>query len=164
MKSAKDDIISIRPIGVINCERTEPKDDFWGDVISKIELNGEEFTAESLAGLSDFSHIEIIYHFHKADPTSVIIHAEHPRENTRWPKVGIFAQRKRSRPNRLAVSVCELIRIDGLIIYVRALDAIDGTPVIDIKPVIKEFAPRGVLRQPDWITELMADYFKESGR
>ena len=101
----------------------------------------------------------MIYHFHKADPQSIVTTAEHPRENKAWPKVGIFAQRKKNRPNMLGISVCEIVRVEGLTIYVRALDAIDGTPVIDIKPVVREFTPRGMIKQPDWMTELMKDYF-----
>ncbi len=86
--------------------------------------------------------------------------AGHPRGNPAWPRVGIFAQRKKDRPNKLAVSVCELVEVDGLGLKVKALDAIDGTPVLDIKPYVREFEPDPAsVRQPRWMSELMRGYF-----
>ena len=64
------------------------------------------------------------------------------------------------RPNKLGVSVCELIEVNGLKLKVKALDAIDGTPVLDIKPYVREFEPDpSQVRQPPWMTELMRNYF-----
>jgi len=82
-----------------------------------------------------------------------------PRGNPAWPAVGIFAQRAKDRPNRIGLATCELIDVDGTVLRVRGLDAIDGTPVIDIKPYMVEFAPRGPSRQPPWSHELMATYY-----
>ena len=73
--------------------------------------------------------------------------------------MGIFAQRAKARPNRLGVTTCRLERVDGLTLCVAGLDAIDGSPVLDIKPHMREFGPRGDVRQPAWATELMADYW-----
>ena len=75
------------------------------------------------------------------------------------PEVGIFAQRAKDRPNRIGLSTCELVSVEGRTLTVSGLDAIDGSPVIDIKPYFKEFGPRGPLRQPRWATELMSGYF-----
>jgi tRNA (Thr-GGU) A37 N-methylase len=85
--------------------------------------------------------------------------ARRPRDNPEWPEVGIFAQRGRGRPNRIGVSVCTLLSVDGKRVSVRGLDAIDGTPVLDIKPYMHQFGPRGEIRQPRWADEIMADYF-----
>jgi tRNA (adenine37-N6)-methyltransferase len=85
--------------------------------------------------------------------------ARRPRGNPDWPEVGIFAQRAKRRPNRIGVSVCELVGVDGLQLAVRGLDAIDGTPVLDIKPYLTEFAPRTPVRQPHWSRQLMAGYW-----
>ena len=85
--------------------------------------------------------------------------ARHPRGRTDWPKVGIFAQRGKNRPNRIGVTVCRLVSVEGLSIEVEGLDAIDGTPVIDIKPYMREFGPRGDVKQPEWATELMSGYW-----
>jgi tRNA (Thr-GGU) A37 N-methylase len=71
----------------------------------------------------------------------------------------MFAQRAKLRPNRLGVSNCELVAVDRLSLTVRGLDAIDGTPVLDIKPFMAEFEPTGAIRQPAWATELMQGYY-----
>ena len=85
--------------------------------------------------------------------------ARHPRGNPDWPRVGIFAQRGKDRPNRLGVSRCELLAVDGTAVRVRGLDAVDGTPVLDLKPWMAEFGPRGDMRQPAWASELMRGYW-----
>jgi tRNA (adenine37-N6)-methyltransferase len=152
--------ITLHPIGVVHSPRTEVKDDFWGNVTSVIELDDARFTRDSVLGLDAFSHILVVYHLHSVPDASVVTTASHPRENPDWPRVGIFAQRKKYRPNKLGVSVCELLEVDGLKLKVKALDAIDGTPVLDIKPYVLEFDPdRARVRQPEWMTELMRDYF-----
>jgi tRNA-Thr(GGU) m(6)t(6)A37 methyltransferase TsaA len=152
--------ITLYPVGLVHSPRAEAKDDFWGSVTSVIELDGSRFTPESVLGLDAFSHILVVFHLHSVPDTSVVTTASHPRENPDWPRVGIFAQRKKHRPNKLAVSVCELLEVNGLKLRVKALDAIDGTPVLDIKPYVLEFEPdRARVRQPEWMTELMRDYF-----
>jgi tRNA (Thr-GGU) A37 N-methylase len=85
--------------------------------------------------------------------------ARHPRNNTAWPRVGIFAQRGKNRPNRIGSTICRVLRIDGRELYVAELDAIDKTPVLDIKPVMAEFLPREPVRQPRWSQELMSRYW-----
>ena len=147
------------PIGWVSSPRTEPLDDDWGDVTCTISLDAQQFTDEALRGLQDFSHLEVVYLFDRVDPAGVQTAAKHPRGNTAWPRVGIFAQRAKGRPNRLGVSVCELSGVEGLTITARGLDAIDGTPVLDLKPYMQEFAPRGAVRQPVWSHELMAGYW-----
>lgn len=153
------DEVTLRPIGQVRGGRVEPRDDQWDGETCTIELDADRFPPESLAGLDEFSHVEVVYHFHLVDETAVVTTARHPREREDWPKVGIFAQRGRVRPNRLGVSVAALIAVDGHRITVRGLDAVDGTPVLDVKPVLSEFLPRGGVRQPQWSTELMADYW-----
>ncbi|MCA1030820.1 SAM-dependent methyltransferase [Bacillus timonensis] len=153
--------IVLKPIGTVKTEREEAFDDYWGSVTSTIHLDDAMFTPEVTMGLHEFSHLEVVYFFHKVVDSKVELSARHPRNNAEWPKVGIFSQRAKGRPNRLAVSVCRLLKIEGLTLTVESLDAIDGTPVIDIKPYMKEFAPRGEVYQPLWSTELMKDYFKK---
>ena len=114
---------------------------------------------DALRGLEAFSQVEVVYVFDRVDPQKVQTSARHPRSNGAWPEVGIFAQRAKGRPNRLGVSVCRLLGLHGPILKVRAFDAIDGTPVLDVKPYMVEFAPRGEVRQPDWSSELMAGYW-----
>lgn len=149
----------VTAIGTVACPRVEPIDDDWGDVVSTIRLDPEQFGPEVLAGLSDFSHVEVVYLFDRVDESEVHLGSRHPRNRDDWPLVGIFAQRAKGRPNRIGVTSCELVAVDGLSIVVRGLDAIDGTPVLDIKPYVIEFAPRSRVVQPAWITELMQNYW-----
>jgi tRNA-Thr(GGU) m(6)t(6)A37 methyltransferase TsaA len=149
---------SVSPVAVAHNTRTEPIDDMWDAVESMIELE-PDFPTESLLGIDQFSHLEIIFCFHKADPEAVLTGADHPRQNPQWPNVGIFAQRRKARPNRIGATIVELIRVDGRRLHVCGLDAIDGTPILDIKPVFREFLPRSEVRQPRWSTELMRKYW-----
>jgi tRNA (Thr-GGU) A37 N-methylase len=73
--------------------------------------------------------------------------------------IGIFAQRGKNRPNRTDVTVCKVVAVDGLNLEVEGLDAIDGTPVLDIKPYLTGFAPRGAVREPEWAGEIMREYW-----
>lgn len=147
-------------IGVVGSPRSEAIDDDWGDVVSTITLDHERFTDAVLAGLDDFSHVEVVFVFDRVDEAGVHLGSRHPRNREDWPLVGIFAQRAKARPNRLGVTTCELVSVDGLVVTVRGLDAIDGTPVLDIKPHMIEFGPRTPVRQPEWVSELMADYWQ----
>jgi tRNA-Thr(GGU) m(6)t(6)A37 methyltransferase TsaA len=152
--------ITLSPIGLVHSPRIEVKDDFWGNVTSSIELDASRFTPDSVLGLTDFSHILVDYHLHAIPDQSVVTGAGNPRGNPDWPRVGIFAQRKKNRPNKIGVSICELLEVEGLKLKVKALDAIEGTPVLDIKPFVREFEPDPArVRQPQWVTELMRDYY-----
>ncbi len=151
--------ISLEAIGHVRGGRTEVVDDNWGGVEAVIELDAARFTAESLAGLDAFSHVVVVYHFHRADPQKIELAARHPRNNPAWPKLGIFAQRGKNRPNLLGVSTCRLLGIDGLRVRVQGLDAVDGTPVVDLKPFMAAFEPRGEIREPAWVAEIMARYW-----
>jgi len=154
--------IAMRPIGWVRGGRVEPIDDDWGVVEAEIALDPARFKPEALFGLDAFSHLEVVFHFHAAPETEIEIGARHPRGRTDWPLVGIFAQRGKGRPNRIGVTVCEIVSVEGLSVRVQGLDAIDGTPVLDLKPVIREFLPRGDVRQPEWAGELMQGYWKTS--
>lgn len=147
----------IQPIAIVKNNRHEMADDFWADVESEIELL-PHIPAEAFNGIEEFSHLEIIFHFNKAGQ-SKIIYSGHPRENKDWPIVGIFAQRKKNRPNSIGLTTVELLRREGNKIWVKNFDAIDGTPVLDIKPVMKEFLPNTEIRQPVWSIELMKNYW-----
>ena len=131
---------SIRPVAIVRSPRAAPEDDYWGDVELTIEFDARRFGQDALLGLSDFSHAEVIFLMHQVPLETVESAARHPRDRSDWPLVGIFAQRGKSRPNRLGVSRCELLKISGHSIVVRGLDAIDGTPVIDVKPYLESLA------------------------
>ena len=151
-------MISLTPIGHVKSPRNDLSDDDWGGVRATIEL-APDLDPACLDGLEDFSHAEVIFCFDRVDPAKVNRGARHPRGNPAWPKVGIFAQRGKNRPNRLGLTTCRIAGVDGLTVEVEGLDAIEGTPVLDIKPVMAEFLPRGPVRQPAWSHELMRDYW-----
>ena len=152
------------PIGVVRGGRAEVADDEWGAVTARVELDPAVIAPSATAGLDRFSHVEVVYLFDRVDPRTVQTGARHPRGNADWPEVGIFAQRAKGRPNRIGVSVCRLLAVDGLTLTVHALDAVDGSPVLDVKPYLAEFAPRGEVRQPAWSHELMSGYWRTAPR
>jgi tRNA-Thr(GGU) m(6)t(6)A37 methyltransferase TsaA len=154
--------ITMTPIGVVHSTRKALEDDNWLREQASIELDASQFTAEALAGLTDFSHVEIIFHMDRGDQAAVERAARPPRDNPAWPRVGIFAQRGKDRPNHIGITVCRLKQVNGTTLIVEGLDAIDGTPVLDIKPWVEEFAPRGATHQPTWVAELMHGYWESS--
>ncbi len=151
------------PIGIVHSAVAKPIDDVWGGLVSRIDLDTSRFATESLAGLDEFSHVEIVFAFHQVGESEIESAARHPRGRKDWPKVGIFAQRGKNRPNRIGVTVCRLKSVEGTSVSVEGLDAIDGSPVLDIKPYMREFGTREETSQPAWATELMAGYWKPAG-
>ena len=152
--------MTLVPIGVVRSPIDRPDDDLWGGLTSRVELDASRFAPDCLAGLQEFSHVEIVFVFDRVSDAEVSTGARHPRGRSDWPLVGIFAQRARNRPNRIGVTVCRLRSVSGLSLEVESLDAIDGTPVLDVKPYMREFAPAGPIRQPAWATELMSGYWQ----
>ena len=150
---------AIEPIGHVRGGRDQAIDDNWGRSRARIELDPARFTPDALAGLADFSHLEVIFLFDRVTEAEIEYGARHPRGRQDWPLVGIFAQRGKNRPNRLGLCTCKIVRVEGLAVEVAGLDAIDGTPIIDLKPAMTEFLPREALRQPAWAAELMKDYW-----
>lgn len=153
---------SLQPIAFVHNERKLIKDDEWGEVQSTIALT-DSFSEESIQGIESFSHIEVIFYFHKVTDEQIQYVARHPRNNKEYPKVGIFAQRGKNRPNRLGATIAKVVKREGKSIVVEGLDAIDGTPILDIKPVIREFVPNEEIIQPEWATNIMKEYWKGSG-
>ncbi|SEH03050.1 tRNA-Thr(GGU) m(6)t(6)A37 methyltransferase TsaA [Nonomuraea solani] len=151
--------IIVEAVGTVIGGRTEAFDDDWNTEQAVIRLDATRYEPGSVAGLDTFSHVEVVFQFHRVDPASVHTSARRPRGNPDWPEVGIFAQRGKNRPNRLGVSRCRLLAVDGLDLHVRGLDAIDGSPVLDVKPYMAEFGPQGETVQPAWATELMRAYY-----
>ena len=114
-----------------------------------------------MLGLDQFSHLEVIYFLNRvreeeveSAPVILVI-------GLTGPASGILAQRAKRRPNRIGVSRCELLSVDGLCVKVRGPDAADGTPVLDVKPYFREFTPRSETRQPEWVSELMRDDYAD---
>lgn len=149
--------IILHPVAFVKNTRTDLSDDFWGSVVSEIEL-ADNIPGDAFDGIDEFSHLEIIFHFNQSDKSKIVF-SGHPRGNKDWPHTGIFAQRKKDRPNALGLTIVELVKKEDKKIWVKYLDAIDGTPVLDIKPVMKEFLPLNEILQPEWSKELMKKYW-----
>jgi tRNA (adenine37-N6)-methyltransferase len=157
------DILS--PIGWVRSSEKGPREDGWGEVVSEIVLDRDTFSPVALDGLSEFSDVEVLFHLHGVSANSVVTGRRHPRGNVQWPEVGIFAQRAKSRPNRIAATICRLLSVQDLTLTVQGLDALDGSPVLDIKPVFAEFVPeRASIQQPKWSHAMMAKYFASDGQ
>ncbi|WP_080684760.1 SAM-dependent methyltransferase [Salinispora arenicola] len=149
----------VEPIAHVVGGRIEPTDDYWGGVRAIIRIDEKRFTSDSTKRLDAFSHLEVVFRFHLTDPTDLNLGARRPRDNPDWPEVGIFGHRNMRRINWLGVSRCRLLEVDGLDLHVEGLDAVDGTPVLDIKPWFVEFGPRGEVHQAHWTTAMLGHYF-----
>jgi tRNA (Thr-GGU) A37 N-methylase len=101
----------------------------------------------------------VLFRSDRVDPARVRTGARRPRGNPAWPEVGIFAQRAKDRPNRLGSSVCRVVAVRGLDVDVEGLDAVDGAPVLDLKPCMRGSLPRGEVVEPAWAGELMRGYW-----
>ena len=150
---------ALTPIGHVRGGRSDILDDDWGASRARVELDPGRFKPDALAGLEAFSHLEVIFLFDRVPDEKIEYGARRPRGRADWPLVGIFAQRGKNRPNRLGLCSCRILRVDGLAIEVEGLDAIDGTPVLDLKPVMTGFLPRGAIREPEWARAIMDAYW-----
>jgi len=153
---------TVKPVGFVHASRHEVVDDYWGGELATIEL-AMDVPEDSLDGIDTFSHAEILFVFDKLD-AGISAGARHPRGNPGWPRVGIFAQRAKARPNRIGATIVRIVGRQGRTITVSGLDALDGTPVVDIKPVMAEFLPREPVRQPEWSHALMRSYWRKEDR
>lgn len=149
--------ISITPIGTVRCGVDQPVDENWGNIISKIEVFPEY--AGGLEGLGGFSHAMIVTFLHGANYEKSRHLIRRPRGLPAMPLVGIFGQRAKDRPNPIGVTAVEIVGVGPDSLEVRGLDAIDGTPVIDIKPYYPQYDKIDGARTPGWVFELMKGYF-----
>lgn len=149
---------SVVPVGVVSAGRADPAEtDYWGGVISTILID-DRFGTDCLLGLDEFSHAEVIFMFHLATERPSYP-PRRPRGRADLPEVGVFADRGPRRPNRIGATICQILDVSGRQLTVQGLDAVVGTPILDVKPVMAEFLPGGI-RQPAWSTTLMSEYFR----
>jgi tRNA-Thr(GGU) m(6)t(6)A37 methyltransferase TsaA len=133
------------------------RDEEWGRVVSEVQLRPE--LADGLLGIEQFSHVVVLFVMHQARFDAVTHLTRRPRDRPDMPLVGTFAQRARHRPSPIGVTTAELKRVEGASLFVRGLDAIDGTPVLDLKPHVPAFDCPGHARVPEWMSRLMEGYF-----
>ena len=148
--------IEMHEIATVKSSVTVLVDEGWGNVVSAITLAPEYSGA--LTGLGEFSHAIIVYYMHRAtyDTDKHVI--RRPQEREDMPEVGMFAQRARHRPNPIGVTAVEIVSVDGDTLVVRGLDAVDGTPVLDIKPYYPIYDKK-LGSTPEWVDRLMSHYF-----
>ena len=150
------DEIILKPVGYVRNQVTVKKDQFWGEDISTIELK-EEFRG-GLTGLQEFSHAIILCHLDKACYLPEKHLLRRPRNRADMPMLGIFSQRTKDHPNQIGVTTAEILSVSETSVTVKGLDALDGTPVLDIKPYFPVFDRRDA-RTPQWVDTLMENYF-----
>jgi tRNA (adenine37-N6)-methyltransferase len=149
----------ITPIGTVRNERTDVQNsDNWGAVRSTITVD-ERFGDACFQGLAGFSHVEVLFVFDQLTELDDYREPRPYRGRADLPPVGIFAGRGPRRPNRIGVTCCAIEAVNGRELTVVGLDAVTGTPVIDLKPAMAEFQPKSVT-QPDWVSDMMSEYFK----
>ncbi|MBQ1041164.1 MULTISPECIES: SAM-dependent methyltransferase [unclassified Micromonospora] len=149
----------ITPIGTVHNDRTDIQhSDNWGAVRSTIVVD-ERFGEACLQGLEEFSHVEVVFVFDRFADDGDHREPRPYRGRAGLPPMGVFAGRGPRRPNRIGVTCCAIEAVNGRELTVVGLDAVSGTPVIDLKPVMKEFVPADV-RQPEWVSDMMSEYFQ----
>lgn len=144
-------------VGTVRSSVREPVDQGWGAVESVIELDPAYHGA--LRGLEDFSHAVIVCLLHRARYRPELHRVRRPRGQADMPEVGIFAQRAKDRPNPIGLTTVEIVAVGQDRLTVRGLDAVDGTPVLDIKPYFPVYDRVESPRFPEWVGRLMRGYF-----
>ena len=143
--------MNLKAIGHVRNEvKQPPEPDFdWQTVVSDIVVDNN--LADALDGLEEFSHVIVIWWMHQAASTQLPTKI-HPMGKPELSLVGLFATRSPHRPNPLGKATVKLLQRQGNILKVRGLDAIDGTPVIDIKPYIPGYDSATDAKVPKWTT------------
>ena len=151
-------MFQVNPIGVVECPVNEMSQGNWANVESKIRL--EAAYAPGLQGLEGFSHVLVLFFLDRAqgfDPGKQLL--RRPRGMEDMHEVGVFAQRTKYRPNPIGVTAVRLLGIEGDVVRVQGLDALDGTPVLDIKPYMPPFDRVDDVTMPPWVGHVMEGYF-----
>lgn len=151
-------MVTFKPIGVVRNGINKMSTGNWAEAESRIEIDAD--LAPGLQGLADFSHIVVVFHLDQIPPFDTAKQLlRQPRGMEHLPPVGVFAQRTKFRPNPIGVTPARLISIQGNVLTVSGLDAMDGTPVLDVKPFIPEFDSVEKSKQADWVPAMLKGYF-----
>lgn len=154
---AMPDDIRLHPVGRVVSQIAEQTDESWGEVVSRIEVLPAY--RPGLKGLDQFSHVIVVTWLHEAAFTPAKDLVRRPRGLLSMPEVGIFSQRAKDRPNPIGLSAVPLVAVEPDGIRVKGLDAIDGTPVLDIKPYYPVCDRVANATVPEWVDRLMEGYF-----
>lgn len=149
--------IPLVPIGSVASPVAEQSDRDWGRVVSRIVL--ESAYRDGLRGLEGFSHALVVTWLHQAAFDAAHDLVRRPRGLAIMPEVGIFAQRAKDRPNPIGITAVRIRAVGPGWVEVTGLDAIDGTPVLDLKPYYPQYDLVPDARVPAWVGALMEGYF-----
>ncbi|MBI4300937.1 MAG: tRNA (N6-threonylcarbamoyladenosine(37)-N6)-methyltransferase TrmO [Chloroflexi bacterium] len=141
--------VAMEPIGVVRNGVKDPQPDGWDSVTSRIVLR--DSLVEQLDGIEGYSHILVLFWIHKVSPERRATTKLHPRGREDLPLLGVFATRTQYRPNPIGATVVPLLERRGTTLTVLGLDAIDGTPVLDLKPYLPYHDSVPDARMPDWV-------------
>jgi tRNA-Thr(GGU) m(6)t(6)A37 methyltransferase TsaA len=137
---------TIYPVGIVH----RRNDDNWIEIFAPYK--------DAMLGLEGFSHITVLYWFHESDtPEKRSILQVHPRKDPANPLTGVFGTHSPVRPNLIGITRCQILSIEKNIIRIDAIDALDGSPVIDIKCFIPDKEPLDEIRLPAWAAERTID-------
>ena len=148
--------VTLAVVATVRNGRHDFLDADWGAVESRIEPHPDYLPA--LQGLEAFSHALVVFYMHHAPDDEVPVLRRRPRGRADMPILGVFAQRGRMRPNPIGVTPATIVAVTAEAVIVRGLDALDGTPVLDLKPYVPVFDRRDAT-VPDWMDRLMLGYF-----
>jgi tRNA-Thr(GGU) m(6)t(6)A37 methyltransferase TsaA len=144
--------IALRPIGVVRNGKAEPPRDGWDEVVSRVVIRPD--LEDALLGLDGWSHVIVLFWPHLV-PEDVrgSKHRLHPRDDPANPLQGVLATRAQIRFNPILSTAVRLLEVKGNVLKVRGLDALDGTPVLDVKPYIARFDSVPDATMPEWVTK-----------
>ncbi len=149
--------VRFTPIGVVSNQVNAPVDENWGSVISRLVI--DTVYAEGIKGLSEFSHAIVVTFLDQARFARAKHLVKRPRGLATMPEVGIFAQRAKDRPNPIGITAVEIVTVGDGFLEVKGLDAINGTPILDIKPYYPHYDLMNDAKVPEWVERLMKNYF-----
>lgn len=145
-----DHEITLHAIGVVASPVAGIEFTDWAEVESRITL--DEALVPGLLGLGDYSHIVVVFYLDRVhfDPAADLV--RHPRDRSDWPLTGVFATRTQYRPNPIGITTVRLLGMQGNVLTVKGLDALDGTAVLDIKPYVPDLELTKSAVAPHWLT------------
>ncbi len=144
--------ITLKPIGIVSNGVFDLKPDSADNLISEIILNHEY--VEALEGIDQFSHLIVVFWMHLIPSNMRHLKKIHPRGRKEIPMRGVLATRTQYRPNPLGIKTVRLLERKENVLKVKGLDALDGTPLLDIKPYDPLYDGAPEAKVPKWIESL----------
>jgi tRNA (adenine37-N6)-methyltransferase len=147
--------MTLRAIGTIRNGYQEKPETPWEEIVSEIVV--DEGLEDALDGIEQFSHIHVLFWLDRAEDERGAHLRLHPQRREDLPEVGIFATRAMFRPNPIGLTSVRLLGRDRNVLRVLGIDALDGTPLLDLKPYLTRGDVWPEATSPDWIRKLWAE-------